>query len=175
MGDLDKLNDLMDDIKLSLKLYEEDRITEAYFLLQNIEKYAQELHPDLAAAVQRELTQSENIVNLRMEGSRNADLMNQFEDDSQWNDWTNGVGMNQDVVVGIHKDEERGQYYFKIEGRVECSMLPTLAALLENDLYRLWMPLCDSSKTLAKMSPYRRAVKCEMDFALIRKDASFSA
>ena len=173
MGEL--LASLMDDIRLTRKLYQEDRVTEAYFLLQNIERFTQELHTDLQSIITQELNSSEQIANLRNEGLRNANLLALFEDAEQWNDWTGGVGTNQDVVVSIHKNEEQGQYYFKIEGRVHCELLPVLAALLENELYKFWMPLCTSSRSIATASAYRRIVHTKLDFALIQKESLYTA
>jgi hypothetical protein len=169
MGEL--LANLMDDVRLTQKLFQEDRVTEAYFLLQNIERFTKELHPELQSVVEKELGNSDSIKNLRMEGMRNANLLALFEDGATWNDWTGGVGTNQDVVVSIHKDEVRGQYYFKFEGRVHADLLHVLAALLENDLYKFWMPLCTSSKSVAAVSPYRRMVHTKLDFALLQKES----
>lgn len=163
----------MDDIRLTQKLFKEDRVTEAFFLLQNIERFTQELHPELQAVVEKVLTESEQIDNLRKEGIRNANLLSLFEDAEAWNDWTAGVGTNQDVVVSIHKNEEQGQYYLKIEGRIQCELLHVLAALLENELYKFWMPLCTSSRTIAVLSAYRRIVHTKVDLALIQKEAVF--
>jgi hypothetical protein len=173
MGDL--LENLLDDVRLTQRLFKEDRVTEAYFLLQNIERFAKELHSDLQGAVDKELESSETIKKLRTEGLRNANLLALFEEGESWNDWTSGVGTNQDVIVGIHKDEVRGQYYFKIEGRVQCDLLHVLAAILENDLYKFWMPLCTASTSVASISPYRRIVHTKLDFALLQKESLYTA
>lgn len=171
MGDL--LQNLLEDVQLTRRLFQEDRITEAYFLLQNIERFTQELHPELQSVIERELNKEDDIATLRMEGLRNANLLALFEDGDTWNDWTAGAGTNQDVVVGIHKEETGGQYYFKVEGRVHCDLLHVLAAVLENELYKFWMPLCTSSKSIAAMSSYRRIVQTKIDFALIQKETLF--
>lgn len=169
MGDL--LENLLEDVKLTRRLFQEDRVTEAYFLLQNIERFTQELHPELKTVIEEELNKADDIATLRKEGLRNANLLALFEDGDIWNDWTAGVGTNQDVVVGIHKEEAGGQYYFKVEGRIHCDLLNVLAAILENDLYKYWMPLCTSSGSIAAMSAYRRIVRTKVDFALIQKEA----
>jgi hypothetical protein len=171
MGDL--LENLLEDVRLTRKLYQEDRITEAYFLLQNIERFTHELHPELQSVIEAELNAGDDIATLRKEGLRNANLLALFQDGDIWNDWTDGVGTNQDVVVGIHKEEGSGQYYFKVEGRVHSNLLHVLAAILENELYKFWMPLCTSSKSIAAMSAYRRIVHTKIDFALIQKEALF--
>lgn len=173
MGEL--LDNLLDDVRLTQRLFKEDRVTEAYFLLQNIERFTRELHPELQTIVDKELDGSEQIKNLRIEGLRNANLLALFEDGETWNDWTSGVGTNQDVIVGIHKDEVLGQYYFKIEGRVQCDLLHVLAAILENELYKFWMPLCTASKSAAVMSPYRRIIHTKLDFALLQKESLYVA
>lgn len=169
------LDNLLDDVRLTQKLFQEDRVTEAYFLLQNIERFTRELHPELQSAIDKELNNSDLIKNLRAEGIRNAKLLALFEDGESWNDWTSGVGTSQDVIVGIHKEEERGQYYFKVEGRVQCDLLHVLAALLENELYRFWMPMCTFSRTVAALSPFRRLVHTKLDFALLQKESVYVA
>lgn len=171
MGEL--LNNLLEDVHLTQKLYQEDRVTEAYFLLQNIERFLIELHPELQSTVEAEMNKSDLINNLREQGIRNAKLLALFEDSESWNDWTGGVGPNQDVIVGIHKDEVQGQYYFKVEGRVQSDLIHVLAAILHNELYKFWMPLCTASQCVAKASNYRRVVHTKIDFALLQKEALY--
>jgi hypothetical protein len=170
----DILESVMDDIRLAKKLYKEDRVTEAYFLIQNIDKFSEGLDATVKATVQREL-RSPQIESLREEGLRNAGVLALFESKDDWNDWTGGVGSNEDVVVSIHKEEERGQYYFKVEGRVNCDMISVIAALLEHDLHKFWLPLCSSTQKIATISPSRRIMHTKLDFTLVQKECIYTS
>ena len=166
---------LMNDIRLAKKLFKEDRVTEAYYLLQHIEQFVREKHPEFQSTVEDELNSSDQISALRTEGGRIANLLALFEEGDKWNTWTAGVGTNEDVVMGIHKDEERGQYYIKVEGQVHCEMMQVLASLLENELYKYWMPLCTYSKNIATPTVHRRIVHTKVDFALLQKESVYIA
>ncbi len=53
-------------------------------------------------------------------GKNLDDFMSLIKSDECWNVWNSGIGAHEDVKVSTHQDEEKGQYYLKIEVRVDC-------------------------------------------------------
>lgn len=163
------IGNLLQDIRLAESLFMEDRIAEAYFLLKNIEEFVEKIEESSRSEVYSAIGSSSKIQAIKNKGQPIFDLLQSFSDKEVWNAWNTAIGPHQDVTVYTHRDEMKGSYHFKIEGYIQSSMKETLAAILENDLYRLWLPLCSNSQLLAKSSTYRRILRNDFDFVLLKK------
>ena len=171
----DQLTSIVEDIQLVESLYKEDRVMEAYALLKNIENFAATLSEDMQSAVNRAIGSSTVVAETRSAGDQMYDLLNLMSPSSDaWNIWNNGIGSHQDITVSTHKNEDKGTYYFKLEGKVESNIFYVIAALLENDLYCKWMPLCTRSECVRVISPHRRVIKSKFDLNLVKKEATYA-
>jgi hypothetical protein len=165
------LNNLLSDIRLVESLYAEDRVVEAYFLLQNIVQYVQTVDVDVKEKVEKVLHASKNYKGVQEGGNEIMELLKMLTDNDVWNSWNSGMGLHQNVSLYTHRDESKGQYFFKMEGNLRCSMKESIVAILENELYGSWLPLCTRSETLATPGNYRRVVRTDFDFVLLQKSA----
>lgn len=164
------VKNLLQDIQLAEKLHREDRLGEAYFLLKNIEEFTRNLDEESQGKVNSVMEKSVIIPDIHSEGNKMIALLRSFHDDNVWNTWNKNLGSNLDGALYIHRDEPEGQFFFKAEGYVhDCNMTEVVAALLENDLYKSWFPLCTSSECLSTLSAYRRIIRSELDFVLFNK------
>ena len=171
---VDILPNIIEDIKLSENLFKEDRILEAFHLLNNIEKFTQgQESQHIQTVVTRTIASSPLTANIRRSGEHIMSLLQLINDPEPWNVWNTGIGLNQDVTVSTHKNEEKGQYYFKIEGTLRCDIIYAVAAILENDLYQFWMPLCTHSEVVSIPSIHRRVIRTQFDFTLLKKEALY--
>jgi hypothetical protein len=162
---------LISDIHLTEKLFQEDRIAEGYFLLQNIDEFVKHLSPALQGEIQDILDKSKMISQLREKGREILSLLELFNAKDEWRAWNNSIGPHQDVVVYTHRDEKKGQYFIKLEGNLHCSMIEATAAILEHDLYSLWAPMCKGVRSLASLSVCRRVMALDLEFVLLKRNA----
>lgn len=168
------LSNLLSDVELAHKLGQEDRLSEAYHLLKNIENYVATESEEIKNAVEEEVKKSSVLQDVKIFGQEMTALMELIDTNESFNIWNTGIGMHGDVTVSTHKNEERGKYYCKIEGRVLHSMVHVLAACLEHSLYRHWLPLCTDTEVLATPNANRRIFHADFDFALAKREATIS-
>lgn len=170
-----QLNSVIEDIRLIETLFKDDRVMEAYTLLKNIETFALTMSDDMQSMVARAVASSPVIAEARSAGDQMAELLNLMNPTSDaWNIWNNGIGAHQDITVSTHKNEEKGTYYFKLEGNIESNIFYVIAALLQNNLYNKWMPLCTRSECTRVISPHRRVIKSKFDLNLVKKEATYA-
>lgn len=162
---------LMQDVRLCETLQDEDRIAEAYFLLQNIREYIRTGNADEATKdrLERYINESANLQRLELLGRDIADELKLMMDVDQWNLWNNNIGPHQDVSVYTHRLESKGVYHFKLEGEIRCPLKEVLPAILENSTYQYWVPMCGHSEMLQAPSTFRRITKTEVNFVLFQK------
>lgn len=162
---------LMEDVKLCESLQGEDRIAEAYFLLQNIRQFISADHadPNLKENLERYVSESAAFQKLEAAGRDIAEELKLMMDSDQWNLWNNNIGPHQNVSVYTHRLEAKGIYHFKLEGEIRRPLNEVLPAILENSTYPYWMPMCGSSELLQSPSPFRRIIKTELNFVLFQK------
>lgn len=162
---------LLSDINLAEKLCEEDRIGEGFFLLRNIDQFLLHLNDDARGRLQHRLDNSESILKLRAKGAETLKLLELFGSKDEWNVWNFGIGPHNDISVATHKDEKKGEYFFKLDGNLRCNMIEACAAILENDLYGIWSPLCKTSKAMGSLSICRRIMELGLEFVLLKRKA----
>lgn len=165
------INSLLSDIRLAESLFAEDRVAESYFLMQNILQYLKSADTIVREKVEKVFSRSQSIEHIQAGGDNIMQLLKIMSDKEVWNSWNSGMGLHQDVSLYTHRDESKGQYYFKMEGNLRCSLKESIAAILENELYGLWLPLCTKSETLATPGNYRRIIRSDFDFVLLQKTA----
>lgn len=171
----DQLSSIIEDIQLVETLFKEDRVMEAYVLLKNIETFSMTLSDDMQSTVNRALASSPVIADARSAGDQMSELLHLMSpSNDSWNIWNNGIGAHQDITVSTHKMEDKGTYYFKLEGNIESNIFCVIAALLENEMYNKWMPLCTRSECVRVISPHRRVIKSKFDLNMIRKEATYA-
>lgn len=161
------------DLRLAEKIFQEDRLVEAYFLFVNVERFLESVQDKSIVAEVRKYVDSSSIIAQVIEkGHTLHTLLDSFDKASLWSIWNEKLGPHQDVTMFIHKDAPQGQYSFKTEGFFRNSdILETAAAILENSLYQYWMPMCTECKVLATLTAYRRVIRIEFDFVLLKKIA----
>ena len=154
-------------------MFKEDRICEANELLTNIERISNTFSIDIKTKVIKRLGSSNQIAQLRMQGMDIDELTKLFSDEKgreYWSTWNEGIGIREDIKVSTHKNEERGKYYFKLEGCIQSEIIHIIAALIENDLYTSWLPLCSKSQLISpSLSKTRNIVETEFDMVLLKK------
>lgn len=167
------IRDIKDDIKLVEKVHQEDRVAEAFILLQNIENMIPTLSSNGQDIIHDVLNSSAAISELRIRGEQVMEIMNLFKMEDKWNVWNANLGPHQDVTLYINRDEPEGQYFFKTDGYLrDVGLLEAAAAVLENSLHQHWIPMCTASKTCEVQSAFRRIVQLKMDFVLLKKTAT---
>lgn len=171
------LSDIKADLKLVEDLFNEDRLIEAMENLKNINFHVNRLENNEEMKAVRILMQSSPACQKILESGKKTDkYLELIDTDDSWNVWNNEIGFNKNVKVSIHKDTQRdGHYQFKIESMIHnCKMEHVIAALMENDLYPCFMPLCSKSECYKVLSPSRRCIRSEFDFVLFQRESFLS-
>jgi hypothetical protein len=171
-ANLNIIRNLLEDVKLCENLYLEDRIGEAYFLLDNIKAFISQLgEKDTSSKelLENYIKKSKTLETLDVQGKDILEELQNMTDKEQWNLWNNNIGPRQDVSVYTHKQESKGIYHFKLEGELHCPLKEILPAILENSLYQYWLPMFAGSEIIQTLSPYRRIMKSEFNFVLFNK------
>lgn len=163
---------LLSDVQLAEKLFQDDRLGEAVFLLQNIEEFIKHLGEEAHERVVQKMDDSEIIQKLRVKGKEMLELLELCATNEEWNAWNTGIGPHHDVTVYTHREERKGQYYIKLEGNLHCSMTEACAAIIEQDLYPIWAPMCKGAHCLGSLSPCRRIIALDLEFVLMKRRAA---
>jgi len=161
------------DIRLAEKVFQEDRIVEAYFLFLSVERFLESVkEEEIVSQVRTYINSSSTIAKMIEKGHALHKVLVSFDKASLWSTWNEKLGPHQDVTMYIHKDTPEGQYSFKTEGFLRNSgIIEVAAAILENRLFKYWMPMCTECKVLATESGYRRIIQLDFDFVLLKKIA----
>lgn len=134
-------------------LYEEDKLVEAYNLMQNL---PQELIKSIPILTQIE----EDYLETRK-------LLNEFQDESDWISEKEG-----NIHISYKKVKNTPTISIKCESIIDVPLFDFLTLIYETDLYPDWVPFCKSSKTLQKISRSKKVVVCEFDVIHIAKRAA---
>ncbi|RYH25138.1 hypothetical protein EON65_15965 [archaeon] len=163
---------LIDDVKLAEKLFTEDRVGEAFFLLRNIDEFLAQLPPEAQENVVDAMRKVSNkLASIRSKGEELLAVLDQLTNKGEFNAWNSSIGPHQDVSLYTHADEKRGQCHIKLEGNIHCSLLHAVAAVLENELYGIWTPMCKAASCLSKVSLCRRVIALDLEFVLMQRKA----
>jgi hypothetical protein len=171
--DVKAAQDAIDDLKLAERVFNEDRVGEAFALFNNLETFILNLSEESRQIVQNYIESSTIIQKLKRTGNQLLHDLALFHDNDSWNPWNSNLGPHRDVTLSVHRNEAEGQYYLKTEGFLRnVELVHATAALLENDMHRHWIPMCTQSKTVEELSAYRRIVQMNFDFVLLKKIAT---
>lgn len=109
---------------------------------------------------------------------------------SRWSLWNDGIGQHggdffaswyttsisplnairlSDVSVHTNVDDRSGVYNCRVAGRVRADMISVIAALVEHDMHKTWLPLCSGCTDVRMESPNRASFNIEFDFVFVKK------
>lgn len=163
---------LIEDVKLAEKLFNEDRVGEAFFLLRNIDEFLGQLPSESQEQVVNSMRRvAIKLSSIRSKGEELLAVIDQLTNKGEFNAWNSSIGPHQDVSLYTHADEKRGQCHIKLEGNIHSSLLHAVAAVLENELYGIWTPMCKAASCLSKVSLCRRVMALDLEFVLMQRKA----
>lgn len=167
----DLQSNLLSDLQLACKLFQDDREAEAWFLFRNIQALLRHLPPQGQDEVLKEMDAMPSIASLTKSGEEMMRLLTLLRTEEEWHIWNSSIGPHHDVVVHTHHLEKKGEHFVKLEGYLQAPIGLVCAAILEHDLYPLWAPICKKATCLGSLSPCRRVMELELDFVLIKRRA----
>ena len=149
------------------KLFLKDYITAAYQLLLEFDSDYEALSNEDKTSIENAL-KSDILRKIRSYGSEMFFLLNLVQQSEAWKIWCR----SKDMTLSSQEDEEnKGQFYFKVEGIIDVEPLYIVAALMEVDLYPTWMSRCVHAEILKSISPYSRLVYSIMDYFFFKRES----
>jgi hypothetical protein len=165
------MENLLHDVELAEKLCKEDRLSESFQLLTDIEMYIKTEKEDIRKKVAQRIASSSHFESVRSFGFELQTLLQLIESMDSWNVWNGGIGSRCDIRVSTHKNEERGHYFCKIEGKIRKNFVKVLAACLESSFFKHWLPFCNDFECVSVINASRMKFQAEFDFALLKRSS----
>jgi hypothetical protein len=174
---------VMQDIALAELLYQQDRLSESYTVLQRVDLVLASPSPEdsvfddefLRCQAYEQLRTSTIVSIIRQVGAELVAFLKMVKDADAWRTWIEPRPQSDtkhSIRVSTHRDEEYGHYFFKVEGTLhDIGLIPIVASFLEIDLFSTWMPLVKESEVLEALSKYKRMLKATIDLVLLKRDA----
>jgi len=159
--------------------YNEDRLFQAHFLLESLEKSIVKIQnelvekPDLDTEKQIEefrtiLNSLDAISSVKREHREVLHLLNEFDSNDGWTFVKNSHGVTTHYKIG----ENSPLYNIRIIGEIHAPFLKLLCCLSETDLFHKWIPMISGAQEIKSLSRWRKLfqLKCWLPYPFSGRD-----
>jgi hypothetical protein len=123
-------------LKHAEKLFNDDRISEAFALVKIIDLNINKLYMPKLEEIKIKVANLSVIQNIRRCGQQIDSFLGLINQSESWKPWNT---KEEKVKVSTYKDEIKGKYYFMVEGTLQASIENIIASFLEVELYTTWV------------------------------------
>lgn len=158
-------HEILNLIYFTIQLFEEDHISQSIEYLKEVDELKVLLKDEEYKKIVEKEIQQESIQDIKIIGDRVSHFLDFIENPDNWKDetivTTSHNGNRDNIYVSTTTNASKSfqeisqgknvHRYFKTKGNLlRIDMMSAIAALMENQLYHTWMPLCSESEDITE-------------------------